>query len=433
MGALTAALRAPRLRAALPWIVTAVALATIAAGLALDAAGIDLGLPHPPLEGGWQPRVDPWILVALPCFAAAVGLAPRLFATGARPAAIGGALFAVTLVLRLALAAARDGTGAWDHVFTLTSFEGRNEYLPALPAFRYGTGFFLDRFAQLVPSLPVHAAGHGPGLLLTMHALALDTPGRLAAFCIVGGALSAPLAYALGRRVLDERGARVTGGLMTLAPGALLFGVTSADALYLTLGLLAAWPLLSPRASVRALGGALLGAASLFAWSLLAIGVWAVLLVALRDGPRPAIRLALTCAVALLAVQGLFAVATGFDPLGTLHATSRVYALGIASRRPYAFWLFGSPAAFLLVLGLPIAWLATRRAAGAAPEALAIAAVIAASALIGFTKAETERIWLFLAPFVCLAAAPLVRRPRALAGALAAQALVYSAVWFTVW
>ena len=119
-------------------------------------------------------------------------------------------------------------------------------------------------------------------------------------------------------------------------------------------------------------------------------------------------------------MQAVFALATGFDPLGTLHATNRVYVLGIAARRPYAFWLFGSPVAFLLVLGLPIAWLALR---SASPEAIAIGAVLALSALAGFTKAETERIWLFYAPLVCLAAAPLVRRHRTLAAALAVQAL----------
>ena len=31
--------------------------------------------------------------------------------------------------------------------------------------------------------------------------------------------------------------------------------------------------------------------------------------------------------------------------------------------------------------------------------------MIAVAAIAGFTKAETERIWLFFAPFVCLAAA----------------------------
>src|SRR5262249_43788580 len=125
-----------------------------------------------------------------------------------------------------------------------------------------------------------------------------------------------------------------------------------------------------------------------------------------------------------------FSLATGFDPLGTLHATSRVYELGIAARRPYAFWLFGSPVAFLLVLGVPIAYLAIR---ANTPAALAIGAVIAVSALAGFTKAETERIWLFLAPLVCLAAAPLVRRHRTLAALLAAQALLYGALWNRVW
>jgi hypothetical protein len=411
-----------------PWLAAAVAAGTVAAGLVLDAHGTDLGLPHPPFIGRWDPQADAWLLVAVAAFALAVALVPKALA--ARPAPFAVSLFAGTLVLRLALCAARTGPSEWDHVFTAHSFEGPNEYLPALSAFTYGSGFFLDRFAQLVPSLPVHAAGHPPGLLLTMHALALDTPGRLAAFCIGIGALSAPLTYALGQRVLDERGARVAGGLMALAPGALLFGATSADAVYLTLGLLAVIPLLSRRPAVQALGGVVLGAVSLFAWSLPAVAAWAAILVLARDGLRPAARLAVLAGAGALALHGTFAALTGFDPLGTLHATSRVYELGIAARRPYAYWVFGSPVAFLLVLGLPIAWLALR---STAPEARAIAVVIAIATLAGFTKAETERIWLFLAPIVCLAAAPLVRRHRTLAAVLAVQALAYGALMNTVW
>jgi hypothetical protein len=225
----------------------------------------------------------------------------------------------------------------------------------------------------------------------------------------------------------------VTGGLMALAPGALLFGATSADAVYCTLGLVAAVPLLSPRRPVQVLGGLALAVVSLYAWSLLAIGAWAVLYVLLRHGLRAAVALALITGAALLVFHALFAEATGFDPLGTLHATARVYDLGIASRRPYAFWLFGSPTAFLLVLGLPIAWLAARAAAAGAPAAAAIVAIVAVSSVAGFTKAETERIWLFLAPFVCLAAAPLIRRHRVFAAALAVQALGYQLLFDTVW
>ena len=48
-------------------------------------------------------------------------------------------------------------------------------------------------------------------------------------------------------------------------------------------------------------------------------------------------------------------------------------------------------------------------------------------------KAETERIWLFLAPLVILAAAPHVRRPRVVVAALAAQAVVYELLFDTLW
>jgi hypothetical protein len=399
-----------------------VAAATVAFGLLSTR---DLGLRYPPFAGNFAPRATLWIFVAVPCFAAAAGLIPQ--ALRARPVAFASSLFVATLVLRLVLAAARGGTEQWAHVFRLTGFEGPNEYLPALPAFRYGTGFFLDRFAELVPSLPVHAAGHPPGLLLVMHALSLDTPARLAAFVLVVGSFAAPLTYVLAGGRSSEREARVAGGLMALAPGALLLGATSADAVYCTLGLLAAIPLARGKGLF---GGAVLGAVMLFAWSLLALAAWAAILVLLRDGLKRAIRFGLAAGMGIIAVQAAFALATGFDPLGTLHATNRVYVLGIAARRPYAFWLFGSPVAFLLVLGLPIAWLAFR---SASPEAIAIGAVLALSALAGFTKAETERIWLFYAPLVCLAAAPLVRRQRTLAAALALQALLYGALMDSVW
>ncbi len=56
---------------------------------------------------------------------------------------------------------------------------------------------------------------------------------------------------------------------------------------------------------------------------------------------------------------------------------------------------------------------------------------------MGFTKAETERIWLFFAPFVCLPAArALAARPAAITpvlAALAAQALLHELVFDTVW
>lgn len=415
-------------RHATPLVATAIAVLTVAVGLWEDGHGRLLGVPHPPFIGAWNPEVTAWVLLAVPCFMAGVALVNPLLRLKALPFAL--ALLGLTLVLRLVLFAARLGTDYDRALAVLPRGEGKNEYLPTLAALDYGPRFFLDRFAELVPALPVHSAGHPPGLVLTMHYLGLDTGPKLAAFCILVGALSAPLTYVLARHLFEERTARIAGVLAAFAPAMLHFGATSADAVFLTLGLLAAIPLLSGRV---VLGAIVLAVVTMFAWSLLAVGAWATILLLTRDGFKPALKLAVACGIALLATQAALAAATGWDPIGTFHATHDVYTVGIASRRPYWFWLFGSPTAFFLILGAPIAWLAAARLAQRKPEAIAIFSVILVASVAGFTKAETERIWLFLVPFVCLAAAPLVKRPTLLVGALAVQAVVYELLFDTLW
>jgi hypothetical protein len=402
---------------------------TVVIGLSLDLSGTQLGVPHPPFIGAWGPQANVLELVTIPCFVAAVALVPWLLRQ--RTALFAAALYATTLILRVTLNTGRGGTHQLDRaLFVGPKGEGKNEYLPSLAAFDYGPRFVLDRFAELVPSLPVHSAGHPPGLLLVMHYLSLDTSPRLTAFILVAGAASAPLTYVLAKQLFDEDVARIAGLLAAFAPAMLHFGATSADAVYLTLGLLAAIPLVSGR---LILGAIALAVVSLFAWSLLAVAAWAALLVWARDGFKAAVKLGAVTGAILLAFHAAFALATGFDPVGTLKATSHVYEIGIASRRPYAYWFFGSPTAFLLILGVPIAWLALRALGDRKPEALAIAAVIAISCVLGFTKAETERIWLFLAPLVILCAAPLVRRPQLLIALLATQAVVYELLFDTLW
>jgi methylthioxylose transferase len=419
-----------------PWAAAVVATATVAVGLYVRrATETPLGVPYPPAIGDWAPHADPLLAVSVACLAAAVALVPRALALPAWAFAL--AALAITVVARLALNAGGGGTAAWSDVFDpARSFEAPNEYLPALGALDRGPHAFLDRFAELVPTLPVHAAGHPPGLLLALDALGIDSPGGMAALCIGVGALSGPLAYLLGRQVLDERGARVAALLLALAPGALLYSVTSADAVYLTLGLLAAWPLAARGWAARTAGAIVLAAGSFFAWSLLAVGAWAAIVALRREGVRPALALAALCGGAVVAFYAALHVATGFDPIGTLRATEDVYRASIASIRPYWYWLFGSPVAFLLVLGLPISWYALRALAVADTLAVAIFAVLAIAAVLGFTKAETERIWLFLAPFVCLAAATALERDaplRPIAAALAAQAVLYELLFETVW
>jgi hypothetical protein len=410
------------------WVAGALALAVVAAGPALEAGGVELGTPLPPFLFGWHPGAAlGWTALAVAVFGMVLAGVPRLLRASPPAFAVGS--YVVALVLRLACAAAREGPGAWTRVFDPgRSFEAKNEYLPALAALRHGVGVFLDRFAEVVPALPVHAAGHPPGLLLTIDALGITSPAGLAALCLLGGAAVTPLTWLLGRGLLSEQRGRIAALLVAASPAMLVFGATSADALYATLGVLAALLLLRTRVA----GGAALAAASLFAWSLLAVGAWAAIVRWRRDGQRAAAALAIACAVALVAFCAALAAATGYDHLGALSSTARVYDHSVARLRPYAYWVLGSPVAFGVMLGLPVAAWALR---ARGPVAQATALVIVVSALGGFTKAETERIWLFLVPFACLAAAAVLPRARLVTvlAALLAQALVVELLFGTVW
>jgi hypothetical protein len=424
----------------LPVGVFALALGTVAYGFAARASGAELGASLAPFLWDWRPRLEPAAVPAVVLLAAAVPLAPRLLAARVGPLRFALSALALGLALRLALGSARGGVDGLWAVFELGNHEAASEYLPALPALDFGARFFLDTFAEVGTSLPVHAVGHPPGLLLVLHWLGIDTAPGMAALTIGVGAIAIPLTYLLARQLLDERRARIAVLLYVFAPSALLYGATSADALYATLALVAAIPLAAaarpvPARAALPLGGAALALASFFSYANLAIGAWGTLLAWDRAGPRRALIVAVTCAAAVALFLGALAFATGYDPIGVLRATESVYREGIASRRPYAFWVFGSPVAFLVALGLPIAWYALRSAGARYAPAVALAVVVVIAALLGFSKAETERIYQFLVPLACVAAAaslPLRRLTPVLA-VLAVQALAIELLVYTVW
>jgi hypothetical protein len=435
------ALRLARRRAdlVLPVGVAACATATLAFGLIARASGVRLGAGLAPLLADWRPVLRPSALPAILLLAGGVLAAPRIRSARLTPWQFALAALSLGLALRLALGMARRGADGLYAVYELGNHEAANEYLPALPAFEFGTRFFLDTFAEIGASLPVHAIGHPPGLLLIMHWLGIDDAPGMAALTIGVGALSIPLTYLLGRALLDERRARIVTLLYVFAPSAMLYGATSADALYATLALLAGVPL-ARAASRGGLGATGAGAstfalASFFSYANLAVGAWAALLAWQRAGLRRAAVIAASCGLALLAFYGVLHLATGYDPIGVLAATETVYREGIASRRPYEFWVLGSPTAFLVALGLPISWFMLRSAGTGVPAARALVAVLAIAALLGFAKAETERIFLFLVPLACAAAAASLpeRRLPLVLGALAAQALATELLLYTVW
>ena len=418
----------------------ALAAATIGYGFMARADGTRLGASLAPFLWDWRPSLRTSALPAAVLLALGVWLAPRLRAPALRPWVFAGAALVLGLALRLALGSARGGVDGLWAVYEIGNHEAANEYLPALPALDFGALLFLDTFAEVGTSLPVHAIGHPPGLLLMLHWLGIDGAPGMAALTIGAGALAIPLTYLLARELLDEDRARSATLLYVFAPSAILYGATSADALYATLALAAAIPLdLAARSRAAAgalpLGAATLAVASFFSYANLAIGAWATLLAAQRADLRRAARLAIACGVALAASYGLLHLTTGYDAIGVLRATESVYREGIASRRPYEFWLFGSPVAFLCALGLPIAWFALRSAGARYAPAVALVAVVIVAAVLGFSKAETERIYQFLVPLACVAAAaslPARWLPLTL-GALAAQALAIELLLYTVW
>jgi methylthioxylose transferase len=432
--------RAPAFRGAsvVPRIVIFAAAATVVAGILIRHIYGGLGTATPPFVMVWGPRLHPLAVASMAMAAVAIVLAPRLVVAADRPASFAARVLALALVLGLALNVARAGTRGWDAIFDVRpggSFEASNEYLPGLPALSYGTRFYLDRFAELVPSLPVNVAGHPPASLLVLHGLGLTTAAGAAALCIGAAALSAPLTYALGRAVGSERDARMAAVLLACSPAALLFGVTSFDAVFATCGLAAAALLAAERGAVRAAGAVALAAASLFSWALLAVGAWATALAWRRRGAPAAAGLAAACAAAWLALNGALAAAYGYDPIGTLRATEHVYRHSVATVRPYAFWVAGSPVAWGVMLGLPIAAAALRSCVRGNHAAVALAVVVVVAAVAGFTKAETERIWLFFVPLACVAAAPAItpRRMTAVIAALVAQALAIEVLFDTIW
>src|SRR5215217_5296483 len=342
----------------------ALALAVIAIGWTVHELTGELGTATPPFVAGWLPRIDAaGALAAAVTLAAAVAIAPRLLDRRLAPAAFSAAAYGLALAVGLAANLARYGTAGWWQMFALSGYEGPNEYLPGLPALSYGVRFYLDRFAELVPSQSVNVAGHPPG---------------------------PPLAHRLAWTLHGEATGRIAALLCALSPALVLFGVSSYDVVFAAIGALAACGLVSRSPWWRAAGVVVFALGTLMSWALLGVGAWAAVLAWRRQGLRAALALAAACAVTTFALDGALALATGYDPIGALRATEQVYRNSLASRRPYAFWVLGSPVAWAVMLGPPIATAALAGLAARRPEAIALAVVVAVAALGGFTKAETE-------------------------------------------
>ena len=404
-----------------------VVVAAVAGGMVARRTGVHLGAGSAPFflfklhdsaRHPWWPL--PSLVLALVA-ALALLRSPRIptwaFVVGS---------FALALGARLGLAVGQRGVAEW--WWPLTRPGARDTEYPSAYYFMQGHVLaFIDHFGVLVSVLPVHPSGHPVGAMLAFFALdSLTGSLHLTAFVLCAlGALAVVPTLLLGRALADDASARRAVVLFALAPDTLIYGATSYDAAFVPITTLCAWLIVSRRVRM----GAVVAAASfLLSYALALVPLWGSLVLWRRGG----LRAALWAAGVALGVLGAMALVLGYDPVEALLNTHRAYERGIGGRRPQWYWVFGGPAAFLVMLGPLLAerFLAAVERASAAARALV--ACIVVMALSGVLEAESERILQFAVPLAAVAAAPFLRSHRWLVLGLAvglAQAYLIEIRW----
>jgi hypothetical protein len=372
-----------------------------------------------PLYAHWLPHVGVGTPAAITVAAGVVWHGPAL---------------AATLPWRRLLAAGYGTAVAWTLSLALVDgwergLAGRlttsHEYLSEVDAVG-GVSAMLRGFAgRIVDAGPdswaTHVAGHPPGALLVFVALdriGLDGGGWAALACVLAGALVVVAVPVTVRALGQEPSARATVPFLALFPGAVWIGA-SADGLFagiaasgialLALGLTRAG---RSAALLCGLSGAVLALACYLSYGLVLLAPIVLAVVVLSRAARP-----LPWALAGGAAVAAAFTAGGFWWFDGYRLVVERYHQGIASERPYAYWVWANLAALVACAG-PASVAVVRRAAvlrrpsPACVLPLAAAVAVLAADLSGLSKAEVERIWLPFAVWMLAGAGLLPVRMR---------------------
>lgn len=424
-----------------------IALAAVV-GAALYLAGDPVRATSAPFTALWLPHVGPGTPVAVALAGLVVWQGPRLARVLTwRKLMAAGYGTAVAWILSLALV---DGwqRGLAGRLVTEDEYLSEVGGVTDVPAMLRG---FAGRIVDFQPdSWTTHVSGHPPGAFLVF--IGLDRVGLgggawAALMCVSAGALIAVAIPVTIRALGDEDSARTAVPFLVLFPGAVWIGA-SADGLFAGVaatGLaLLAIALTRRRIEAAITAGALLVFCLYLSYglTLIVVPALAVLILARRAGPLawPVISAAVGAGAAVVAAFTL----AGFWWLDGYHLVVVRYYQGIASDRPYAYWVWANLALVVACAG-PVAAVVLRRALVRSDPAallrrptrlfgldpvvlLPVAGLVAilAADLSGLSKAEVERIWL---PFaVWLIAGVALLPPRTRRGWLVAQAIVALAI-----
>jgi hypothetical protein len=407
--------------------------AAVAVGGWLNGHGSPVQASAPPLYALWQPHVGPGTIPAVLLAVSVIVWGPRL---------------ACRLQWRWLLAAGYAGSVAW--TFALAMVDGWREgiatrltvdaeYLwevPGIGSIGEMLRGFTGRILDFQPdSWNTHVSGHPPGVLLlfvTLDRIGLGGGGPAGVLCILVFGLTAVAVPVTLRELGSVEDARAAVPFLVLFPGAVWAGV-SADGLFagVTASGLALLAVCLVRRSVPAglASGVLLGYSVYLSYGLVLIGILAVAVVLLARSYRRLVWPLLGAS----AVVAAFTLA-GFWWLDGYHLVVERYYQGIASDRPYAYWVWANLAAFVLSAGPLVVLLRFRwpRPASVLPLA-ALGAVLVAD-ISGLSKAEVERIWLPFAVWIPAGAALLPAGSRRWwLGVQAGIALVVVHLLHTVW
>jgi hypothetical protein len=411
-----------------PVIGLAFAIVLLVASTVIPAVtGWKVFVSTPPLHAEFDPRSGLGTIPAVVLAVLAVLFAARLAARARWWALlIGVTVASAAWMISLALTDGLAGIGA----ILDTSYE----YLNTARSVTDVGATLRDYIAHIpfdsVDHWPVHIAGHPPGALLffvVLVHLGLGS-GLAAGFAVIAVAATTPAAVLITlRRLGAEAEARAAAPFLVFGSAAIWMAV-SADAMF---GAIAAWGLCALAASATAkrfgwmlgfslLSGLLLGYCVMLSYGLPLLGVLAVAILFLGRTWRPLVG----AVAAALAVVLTFA-ANGFAWWEAYPVLSKRYWDGIASSRPYEYWVWGDLAALTVsagpIVGASIAAAIGRVRTIATPGVRAVAVLVCAASvtvaladLSAMSKAEVERIWLPFVPWLLIGTALLPaawRRP----------------------
>ncbi len=440
-------------------------------GASLLAAGVGIEVHAPPLFGWWSPRIGPGTPIVLALSIIALTVARRAAQAWTwRRIMIIGYLVAVGWTVGLALI---DGwTGGLGSRLTTS-----HEYLQEVP--RVGSlPRFLAGFSELIVDQPgswtTHVAGHPPmatAIFWLLDRVGLGGGDWAAVIIVVIGCAAAVAIPATVRALGAPAAARRIVVFTVFLPGAIWVGV-SADGLFAGVAAIGLCLVVTGVRSRRRswpvpviTGGLLLGLLLYLSYGLILFGLVVLAAAALTvraDGRAVLVRWAV--AAAAVAAVVVIITAAGFawwEGLALLHER---YYQGVASQRPYSYFVWANLAAFVIITGpiavaglvravRPVGFAVTRppstgsgrrfdRLRVRIPAERLVPAVLALSALAavlvadlsGLSKAETERIWLPFAFLVITGVALLPKRSAraGLALSLVLTALIAHLIW-TPW